>query len=102
METYEIKWKSPMGWVKAEADLTMESDTTFGGEVRLLGNAAPICNGVKTGTKYCFSVALRLPFGKANVTIDVTVQPDGSVTGVAKAEHEKPMEIVGQRLQRTV
>lgn len=101
METYEIKLKSPMGWIKADADLTMESDTTFGGEVRLMGTSAPICNGVKNGTDYSFSVAVKLPFGMLNVAIDVTVQPDGSVTGVANADRHKPMEIVGQRLKQT-
>lgn len=97
METYEIKLKSPMGWIKAVADLKMESDTAFGGEIKLMGITAPIRDGVKDKEHYTLSASPKLPFGVLDVAIDVNIQPDGSVNGVANAARHKPMEIIGHR-----
>lgn len=98
METYEIKLKSPMGWIKVIAELEVDADNTVHGEAKLMGITAPIQNGVKDGMNYRISVSPKLPFGVLDVAIEVTVQPDGSVTGVANAARHKPMEIVGQRI----
>ncbi len=100
MEIYEIKLKSPMGWIKVNAQLQMQSETAFGGEVKLMGITAPIREGRKEGKRYQFAVSPKLPFGVLDVAIDVTVQPDGSVSGAANAARHKPMEIVGQRMAK--
>lgn len=100
METYEIKLKSPMGWIKVIAELEVGADNTVTGEAKLMGSTTPIQNGVKDGSNYRISVSPKLPFGVLDVDIEVTVQPDGSVTGVANAARHKPMEIVGQRIEK--
>lgn len=100
METYEIKLKSPMGWIKVLAELEVAADNSVTGEAKLMGITAPIQNGVKEGPNYHISVSPKLPFGVLDVEIEVTVQPDGSVTGIANAARHKPMEITGQRVKK--
>ena len=100
METYEIKLKSPMGWIKVIAELNVNADNTVTGEAKLMGTTTPIRNGVKEGNDYHIAVSPKLPFGVLDVAIDVTVQPDGTVPGVANAARHKPMEITGQRVAK--
>ena len=97
-EQYDIQLKSPMGWIKVKADLVTDSETSFHGEVRLLGLTVPMEDCTRNGAHYRFKASPKLPFGVLEVTISVDVQPDGSVTGVADAPRHRPMAIKGQRL----
>lgn len=100
METYELKLRSPMGWIKAIAELEVGADDSIRGEARLMGIATPIQNGVKEGSHYRMSVSPKLPFGVLDVDIDAEVHPDGTVSGAANAARHKPMEITGQRTRK--
>ena len=98
-EKYDIQLKSPMGWIKVKADLVMDSETEFHGEVKLLGLTVPMVDCSKTNATYQFKASPKLPFGVLEVTITAEVHADGSVTGIANAPRHKPMEIKGQRIQ---
>lgn len=98
-EQYDIQLKSPMGWIKVKADLVVDSETEFHGEVKLLGLTVPMVDCVKNAFTYQFKASPKLPFGVLEVTITAEVHADGSVTGIANAPRHKPMEIKGQRVQ---
>jgi len=97
-EQYDIQLKSPMGWIRVKADLTMDSETEFHGEVRLLGLTVPMEECARNGAHYQFKASPKLPFGVLEVTISADVHADGSVAGVADAARHRPMEIRGHRL----
>ena len=94
-ERYDIQLKSPMGWIKIYAELTVTSETAFRGEAKLLGQTVPLTDCVKNGRSYTFKAAPKLPFGVLEVDISADVHDDGSVTGVATAPRHRPMEIRG-------
>ena len=98
-EQYDIQLRSPMGWIKVKAGLIMDTETTFHGEVKLMGITVPMADCVKSGASYQFKASPKLPFGVLEVTISADVHADGSVTGVANAPRHKPMEIKGRRVQ---
>ncbi len=98
-EQYDIQLKSPMGWIKVKADLVVDSETEFHGEVKLLGLTVPMVDCVKNAFTYQFKASPKLPFGVLEVTITAEVHADGSVTGIANAPRHKPMEIKGQRVR---
>ena len=98
-EQYDIQLKSPMGWIKVKADLVLDSEMEFHGEVKLLGLTVPMMDCSKAGDTYQFKASPKLPFGVLEVNISADVHADGSVTGVANAPRHKPMEIKGQRIQ---
>ena len=97
-EQYDIQLKSPMGWIKAIADLFVDSETEFHGEVKLMGVVVPMTDCSKNGETYQFKVSPKLPFGVLEVSISVDIHADGSVTGIGNAPRHKPMEIKGQRV----
>ncbi len=99
LEQYDIQLKSPMGWIKVKADLVVDSETEFHGEVKLLGLTVPMVDCVKNAFTYQFKASPKLPFGVLEVTITAEVHADGSVTGIANAPRHKPMEIKGQRVR---
>lgn len=99
LKQYDIQLKSPMGWIKVKADIVVDSETEFHGEVKLLGLTVPMVDCSKTNATYQFKASPKLPFGVLEVTISADVHADGSVTGVANAPRHKPMEIKGQRVQ---
>ena len=98
-EQYDIQLKSPMGWIKVKADLVVDSETEFHGEVKLMGIVVPMTDCVKSTMTYQFKVSPKLPFGVLEVTISADIHADGTVTGIANAPRHKPMEIKGQRIQ---
>ena len=98
-ERYDIQLKSPMGWIKAIADIFTDSETEFHGEAKLMGIVVPLTDCSKNASTYHFKASPKLPFGVLEVTISVDIHADGSVTGVANAPRHKPMEIKGQRVQ---
>ncbi len=97
-EQYDIQLKSPMGWIKVKADLVIDSETEFHGEVKLMGLTVPTTDCSKDAAIYRFRVSPKLPFGVLEVTISAEVHADGSVTGIANAPRHKPMEIKGQHV----
>lgn len=98
-ERYDIRLKSPMGWIKVMADLFVDPETGFHGEVKLMGVVVPMTDRSKNAETYQFKVCPKLPFGVLEVTISVDIHADGSVTGIGNAPRHKPMEIKGQRVQ---
>ncbi len=99
LEQYDIQLKSPMGWIKVKADIVVDSETEFHGEVKLLGLTVPMVDCVKNAFTYQFKASPKLPFGVLEVTITAEVHADGSVTGIANAPRHKSMEIKGQQVQ---
>jgi hypothetical protein len=94
----EAQIKSPMGWVKIIADLTIESDTVFSGQAKLLGCSVDLTDCRKDGDHVSFAASPRLPFGVLHVDIEADFASDGSISGIANAPRHKPMEIRGQLL----
>ncbi len=94
----DVQIKSPMGWIKIEAQLHIESETAFSGEAKLLGFTVPLTDCVRDGALFRFAASPKLPFGVLRVEIEATVAEDGAVAGVANAPRHRPMEITGQLL----
>ena len=94
----DVQIKSPMGWIKIEAQLHIESETVFSGEAKLLGFTVPLTDCVRESNCFRFAASPRLPFGVVRVEIEASVAEDGAVTGVANAPRHRPMEINGQLL----
>ncbi len=93
---FEVQIKSPMGWIKVQGSLKMESETTFFGQAKLLGFTVPLTDCTRSGAQFSFAASPKLPFGVLRVEITVDVSDDGTVTGIANAPRHKPMEIKGQ------
>ena len=91
---YELQIHSPMGWIKAYADLTING-SELSGSAKLLGQTVELTNCTCEGSHYHFTAAPQLPFGVLEVTIDADIAADGTVTGTANAPHHRPMEIKG-------
>ena len=93
---FDVQIKSPMGWVKVEAAIKVESETAFSGQAKLLGFTVELTDCVLAGDHVRFAASPKLPFGVLRVEIEADINADGSVTGIANAPRHKPMEIKGQ------
>lgn len=96
-EQYEIQIHSPMGWIKALADLNVSGES-LSGSAKLLGQTVELTSCTHEGGHYHFVAAPKLPFGVLEVSIDAEITADGAVSGVANAPHHRPMEIKGQKI----
>lgn len=96
---FNVQIKSPMGWVKIIAQLTIDSDTEFHGSAKLLGMEVALTNCARNDRHFSFEAAPKLPFGVLNVQIEADVDDTGAVTGVADAPRHRPMEIKGELAQ---
>ncbi len=91
----DVQIKSPMGWIKVEARVEVQSETAFQGTAKLLGFSVPMTDCARTGDHVAFVVSPKLPFGVLRVEIGADIAGDGSVTGIANAPRHRPMEIKG-------
>ncbi len=96
---FEAKIKSPMGPIKAYVELSMYSETAFGGTAKLLGLTVPYENGKVNGSNYQLGVQVKLPFGELPVDVDINLAADGTITGWAYAPKHKPMKIEGAQVK---
>ena len=96
---FDVQIKSPMGWIKIIALLTLGSETEFHGSAKLMGMEVPLTNCARDGQHFSFEAAPKLPFGVLNVQIEADVDSSGNVTGIANAPRHKPMEIKGELAQ---
>lgn len=92
----DIQIKSPMGWVKTEVSLHIDSETAVSGRAKLLGFTVDLTDATRDGDHVHAAAAPKLPFGVLCVEINGDVAEDGTVTGIANAPHHRPMEIKGQ------
>lgn len=95
----DVQIKSPMGWIKVEAQVDVQSETTFQGTAKLLGFTVPMTDCTRSGDHVAFVVSPKLPFGVLRVEIEADIAEDGNVTGIANAPRHKPMEIKGNLAQ---
>ena len=93
---FEVQIKSPMGWIKVQGTLTLQSETEFSAQARLLGFTVPLTDCTRSGSHFTFAASPKLPFGVLRVEITAEVSEDGAVVGTANAPRHKPMEIKGQ------
>ncbi len=93
---FEVQIKSPMGWIKVQGSLAMESETEFSGQAKLLGFTVPLTDCTRSGSHFSFAASPKLPFGVLRVEIQAEISEDGAVVGTANAPRHKPMEIKGQ------
>ena len=93
---FEVQIKSPMGWIKVQGTVTLQSETELSGQAKLLGFTVPLTDCMKEGSHLTFVASPKLPFGVLRVEITADVSDDGTVTGIANAPRHKPMEIKGQ------
>ena len=93
---FDVQIKSPMGWIKIIALLTLDSETEFHGSAKLMGMEVALTNCVRNGRHFSFEAAPKLPFGVVNVQIEADVDDSGTVTGIANAPRHRPMEIKGE------
>lgn len=93
---FEVQIKSPMGWIKVEALLSLLTETAFSGHARLMGFTVELTDCIKAGSHFSFAASPKLPFGVLRVEIDADVAEEGIVTGIANAPRHKPMTIKGQ------
>jgi hypothetical protein len=91
----DMEIKSPMGWVKLKGGLTIDEGTDFHGCVKLMGIEAEMKNCVRNGSDFKAQASPKLPFGILEVSIEVAVAEDGTVSGTAYAPRHKPMELRG-------
>lgn len=99
IKKFEAKIKSPMGPIKVHVELTMYTETEFGGTAKLMGLTIPYENGKVNGSSYQFGIQVKLPFGVLPVEVDANLAADGTVTGLAHAPNHKPMKIEGAQVQ---
>lgn len=97
-QQFEVKIKSPVGWVKAHVGLEMDTENSFHGTAKLMGLNVPYEKGRTDGSHYRFDIAVKLPFGELPVSIRADLHEDGSVTGFADAPKHKPMKIEGAKI----
>ncbi len=93
---FEVQIKSPMGWIKVQGDLNLQSETEFSGQAKLLGFTVPLTDCEKAGAHFQFVASPKLPFGVLRVEIGADVAEDGTITGIANAPRHKPMAIKGR------
>ena len=93
---FEVQIKSPMGWIKVQGDLNLQSETEFSGYAKLMGFTVTLTDCEKNGSHFRFAASPKLPFGVLRVEIEADVTEDGTITGIANAPRHKPMEIKGQ------
>lgn len=94
---FDVQIKSPMGWIKIDARLVLDGETTFSGSAKLMGMTVALTDCVRTDTHFSFAAAPQLPFGVVRVQIEADVNAEtGDVTGIATAPRHKPMEITGR------
>lgn len=55
----DVQIKSPMGWVKVEATLTLTSETDFSGSAKLLGFTVALKDCSRSGSRFRFAAARR-------------------------------------------
>lgn len=55
----DVQIKSPMGWVKVEATLTLTSETDFSGSAKLLGFTVTLTDRSRSGSHFRFAAARR-------------------------------------------
>ena len=79
----DIQIKSPMGWVKVEATLTLTSETDFSGSARLLGFTVALTDCSRSGSHFRFAAAPKLPFGVLQVSIEADIDETGADQGPA-------------------
>lgn len=53
----DVQIKSPMGWVKVEATLTLTSETDFSGSAKLLGFTVALTDCSRSGSHFRFAAA---------------------------------------------
>ena len=99
---FEVQIKSPMGWIKVQGSLILQSDTEFSGSAKLMGFTVPLTDCVKSGSHFQFVVSPKLPFGVLRVEIEADVTESGEITGIANAPRHKPMAIKGQLVPASV
>lgn len=96
---FHVQIKSPMGWIKIIANLTLDSGTEFHGSAKLMGMEVVLADCARENRHFRFTAAPKLPFGVVNVRIEADVDDDGVVTGIANAPRHRPMEIKGELAQ---
>ena len=96
---FDVQIKSPMGWIKIIAFLTLDSETEFHGSAKLMGMEVALTDCARNGRHFSFAAAPKLPFGVVNVQIEADVDDSGAVTGAANAPRHRPMEIKGELAQ---
>lgn len=55
----DVQIKSPMGWVKVGATLTLTSEIDFSGSAKLLGFTVALTDCSRSGSHFRFAVARR-------------------------------------------
>ena len=55
----DVQIKSPMGWVKVGATLTLTSETDFSGSAKLLGFTVALKDCSRSGSSFRFAAARR-------------------------------------------
>lgn len=55
----DVQIRSPMGWVKVEATLTLTSETDFSGSAKLLGFTVALTDCSRSGSHFRFAAACR-------------------------------------------
>ena len=96
---FNAQIKSPMGWIKIIAILTIDGDTEFHGSAKLMGMEVTLINCARNDRHFSFEAAPKLPFGVVNVQIEADIDDNGAVTGIANAPRHRPMEIKGEIAQ---
>lgn len=93
--TATVTIKSPMGPIKAFVNIDPTDDTHFTGTAKLMGKEAAITGGLRNGSSFIGDISLMLPFGKANIRIEVAIDDNGAIKGEAIMPHRRPMAITG-------
>lgn len=93
--TATVTIKSPMGPIKAFVNIDPVDATHFTGNAKLMGKEAPITGGLRNGSSFVGDISLMLPFGKANIRIEVAIDENGTIKGEAIMPHRKGMTITG-------
>ena len=93
--TATVTIKSPMGPIKAFVNIDPVDDTHFTGTAKLMGKSADFDNGLRNGSSFVGDVTLVLPFGKATININVSIDDNGTIKGEASMPHRRPMSITG-------
>ena len=93
--TATVAIKSPMGPIKAYVNIDPVDSTHFTGTAKLMGKEADITGGLRNGNSFVGDITLALPFGKATININVTIDENGAIAGEASIPHRRPMSITG-------
>lgn len=93
--TADVTIKSPMGPIKAIVDVEPTDGGHFNGTAKLMGKSAEITGGLRNGSNFIGDISLALPFGNANLRIEVAIDENGVIKGEAIMPHRKAMAITG-------